>query len=212
VRLVRFGSCTIDLEGRRLYRDGQEVHITPKAFDLLKLLVEHRQRALSKAELSDHIWPGTYVTEDGLARLVNEIRSAIGDDARRPRWIRTVHAFGYAFESTAAVQVDEDAAGHYAVRWASRDFPLQDGENVIGRDPGLAISIDAPIISRRHARIVVNGAGAVVEDLGSKNGTYVAGERITGPTPLRDGDQIQIGDFHLQFHEAKPLPTQTQPV
>lgn len=212
MRLVRFGSCTIDLEGRRLYRDGQEVHITPKAFDLLKLLLEHRHRALSKAELSEHIWPGTYVTEDGLARLVNEIRTAIGDDARRPQWIRTVHAFGYAFESSASVQIGEDAVGHFAVRWASREFPLHEGENVIGRDPGATISIDAPIISRRHARILVSGGGAMVEDLGSKNGTYVDGERITGPTLLHDGDQIQVGDFQLQFLEAKPLPTQTQSV
>ena len=211
MRLVRFGTCRIDLDGRRLYREGAEVHVTPKAFDLLSLLIENRHRAVSKTELSEHIWPGTYVTEDGLARLVNEIRTAIGDDARKPRWIRTVHAFGYAFESSADVQFGEDAAGQYSVRWASRDFPLHDGENVIGRDPGATIAIDAPIVSRRHARIVVSSGGAMLEDLGSKNGTFVEGERVTGPTPLHDGDQIRVGDFQLSFREARPLPTVTQP-
>lgn len=212
MRLVRFGGCRIDLDGRRLYRDDSEVHITPKAFDLLRLLIDNRHRAVSKIELSEHIWPGTYVTEDGLARLVNEIRTAIGDDARRPRWIRTVHAFGYAFESGGDVQFGEEAAGQFLVRWASREFPLHEGENVIGRDPGAAISIDAPIVSRRHARIVVNGGGAMLEDLGSKNGTFIDGTRITAPTPLHDGSQIRVGDFQLSFRESRPLPTLTQPV
>jgi DNA-binding winged helix-turn-helix (wHTH) protein len=212
VRLVRFGTCRIDLDGRRLYRDGTEVHVTPKAFDLLRLLIEHRHRAVSKTELSEQIWPGTYVTEDGLARLVNEIRTAIGDDARKPRWIRTVHAFGYAFESSADVQAGDEATGQYAVRWASREFPLHEGENVIGRDPGATIAIDAPIVSRRHARIVVTVGGAMLEDLGSKNGTFVAGTRVMAPTLLRDGDQIRVGDFELSFREARPLPTMTQPI
>ena len=205
---IRFGACRLDLDGRRLYRDEQEVHITPKAYDLLRVLIDNRERALSKAELSERIWPDTYVTEDGLARLINEIRNAIGDEARNPRWIRTVHGYGYSFQG----QVDGggEAPAHFTLRWASREFPLREGENVIGRDPAAAVTIDAPIVSRRHARILVNQGLARIEDLGSKNGTFVADERITSPTALRDGDEIRVGDFSLVFHETSAHPTVTQ--
>ena len=204
---IRFGACRLDLGGRRLYRDEQEVHITPKAFDLLRVLVENRERALAKSELSERIWPDTYVTEDGLARLINEIRNAIGDEARQPRWIRTVHGYGYSFQGQ--VETAGSAAARFTLRWASREFPLRDGENVIGRDPGATVNIDAPIISRRHARIVVTNGVASIEDLGSKNGTFVADERVSAPLPLHDGDEIRVGDFSLVFHAVTTHPTVT---
>ncbi len=210
MRLVRFGSSRIDVDGRRLYRNGHEVHITPKAFDLLLLLVDNRHRALSKRELLERVWPGTFVTDDGLPRLINEIRTAIGDDARQPRWIRTIHGYGYAFADSADVAAAGDPESQFVLRWASREFPLRDGENVIGRDRNLAVTIDAPIVSRRHARIVINEGAALLEDLGSKNGTFVADERITQPMPLQDGDQIRVGDFSLVFTAASLHPTQTQ--
>ena len=205
---IRFGVSTLDLDRRRLVRDGHDVHLTPKAFDLLKLLVENRHRAMAKTELIEQIWPGTFVTEDGLARLVNEIRNAIGDTARPARWVRTVHRFGYAF-----APVDEggesSAPAHHVLTWASREYPLLTGENVIGRDPAAGIPIDAAIVSRRHARIVIGGETATIEDLGSKNGTYVRGARITTPVVLREGDEIRVGDFSLVFREAGSVPTQT---
>jgi DNA-binding winged helix-turn-helix (wHTH) protein len=212
VRLVRFGACRVDVDGRRLYRDGQEMHVTPKAFDLLLLLVEHRHRAMSKSELLAKVWPDTFVTEDGLPRLINEIRTAIGDDARRPRWIRTIHGYGYAFADGAEVATAGDPTSQFVLRWASREFPLHDGENVIGRDRDLAVTIDAPIVSRRHARILISEGAALLEDLGSKNGTFVADARVTSPVPLQDGDQIRVGDFSLVFRTASPHPTQTQHV
>ena len=207
---IRFGTCTLDLGGRRLFRDDQEVHLTPKAFDLLALLVESRHRALSKAELKERIWPDTFVTEDGLSRLVNEIRTAMGDDARNPRWVRTVHGFGYALAETEQPIEVRDSVTPYVLRWASREFLLASGENVIGRDPAAEVSIDAPIISRRHARIVVSTSGVLLEDLGSKNGTFVGDRRVAAPLPLHDGDQIRIGDHTLEFRETSAMPTLTQ--
>ena len=211
MRLVRFGASRVDVDGRRLFRDGHEVHVTPKAFDLLLLLVDNRHRALSKAELLARIWPDTFVTEDGLPRLINEIRSAIGDDARRPRWIRTIHGYGYAFADGADVAASSDVTAQFVLRWASREFILRDGENVIGRDLDLAVTIDAPVVSRRHARIVVSDGSALIEDLGSKNGTFVSDARVTAPTPLHEGDRIRVGDYSLVFHAATAQPTQTQP-
>ena len=69
----------------------------PKAYELLSLLLARRPRVLSKAQIRDVLWPGTSVARDGLPRLVTELRQALGDDAQQPRFIRTVHGFGYAF-------------------------------------------------------------------------------------------------------------------
>ena len=207
---ISFGACRLDLDTRQLFRDGQEVRLTPKAFDLLSVLALERPRALSKAELTEKVWKGTFVTEDGLPRLVNEIRTAVGDTAREPRWIRTVHGFGYAFAADAAA-MEPLALGSCAVTWGSREFRLGGGEHVIGRDPAADIQLDSTVISRRHARIVISGGRATIEDLGSKNGTFVGDQRLTAPRVLEDGMQIRVGDFTLTFHAAAILPTETRP-
>jgi WD40 repeat protein/DNA-binding winged helix-turn-helix (wHTH) protein len=92
-----FGDFELDQERRQLLRSGQPVPLEPKAYELLSLLVERRPRALSRAQIRDVIWPQTFASESTLAVVVNGIRQALGDDARHPRFIRTVHGFGYAF-------------------------------------------------------------------------------------------------------------------
>ena len=92
-----FGDFELDQERRQLLRSGQPVPLEPKAYELLGLLLERRPRALSKAQIRDVIWPETFVSESTLAVVVNGIRQALEDDARHPRFIRTVHGFGYAF-------------------------------------------------------------------------------------------------------------------
>jgi DNA-binding winged helix-turn-helix (wHTH) protein len=210
---ITFGSCRLDLDTRQLFREGQEVRLTPKAFELLTVLVTERPRAVSKAELTERVWKGTFVTEDGLPRLINEIRTAVGDAARDPRWIRTVHGFGYAFAAGAAgtAVAAPPAFGVCVLTWGSHEFRLTEGEHVLGRDASADIPLEATVISRRHARIVVAGARATVEDLGSKNGTFVGDRRISAPHELRDGDELRIGDFTLTFHAAVALPTETRP-
>ena len=185
-----------------------EVRLTPKAFDLLTTLLEERPRAIAKAELTERVWKGTFVTDDGLPRLINEIRTAVGDPARDPRWIRTVHGFGYAF-AVEAERSEPLGLSVCRLTWASREFRLGDREHLIGRDPDADITLEATVISRRHARIVVNGGRATVEDLGSKNGTFVGDERISGPYELHDGDELRIGDFTLTFRAGAAVPTET---
>jgi non-specific serine/threonine protein kinase len=99
-----FGDFVFDLESRELLRAGTAVPLSPKAFQLLGLLVQSRPRALSKGELQDGLWPGTFVVEKNLTNLIGEIRKALGDDAAEPRFIRTVARFGYAFHDPAAIE------------------------------------------------------------------------------------------------------------
>ena len=97
---VRFGPFLLDSESRELLRDSSRVLLSPKAFDLLCILVAGRPKAISKRELQERLWPATFVVEKNLANLVSEIRDAIGDDPSDPRFIRTVPRFGYAFRET----------------------------------------------------------------------------------------------------------------
>ena len=209
---IRFAGCRLDTDARRLFRGSLEVHLSPKAFELLRVLVENRDRALSKAELLELVWPGVFVSDASLARVVNEIRQEIGDRARHARVVRTVHAYGYAF--VADVEDEDPASSASAVGrslcWltlSNRTIPLTDGEHVAGRDPDLTIWLDSPKVSRRHARIVAGAGRATIEDLTSKNGTFVRGDRVSGPIALQPGDDIRIGPFTLIFRVSRGAST-----
>lgn len=200
---IRFADCTLDTDARRLVRGAREVHLSPKGFELLKILVDSRPRAVSKTELLDRIWPGVFVSEASLAKAVSKIRETIGDSEETPI-LRTVHGYGYAF--AAAIEGDARAdplrVDGEPTCWmfcGAREFPLRDGEHIVGREPGATIYLDSPKVSRRHARLVVNGACATLEDLGSKNGSFVRGVRIAEPTALESGDFARIGPFTLIF-------------
>jgi hypothetical protein len=168
-----------------------------KAFTLLDLLIARRPNAVSKEEIHERIWPGTFVSDASVANLVAELRAILGDDAREPRIIRTVHRFGYAFH--ADVKSAREAAPFAFARvscrvlWDGREIQLGDGENVIGREPEAAIWIDDSAVSRRHARILVGTGGVTLQDLGSKNGTKLQGRKIEDVATLSDRDVIQIG-------------------
>jgi DNA-binding winged helix-turn-helix (wHTH) protein len=96
---LQFADLTFDRDSRQLWVRGQEIQLSPKAFDLLALLVERRPNAVSKADITAHLWPGTFVSPSSLPSLVSEIRQAIADHRRRPRLIRTLNRVGYAFDS-----------------------------------------------------------------------------------------------------------------
>ncbi|MEP6995620.1 MAG: FHA domain-containing protein [Acidobacteriota bacterium] len=194
---IQFGQCTFDAVRRQVRRGGVVVHLSPKGFELLRLLVANRPRAMAKEELFERLWPEVVVSEASLAGLVAEIRRSIGEDAREPRFLRTVHGFGYAFSDGATAAADEDAV--FRLIWGARELPLADGENVLGRDPEAAVRIDDATVSRHHARIVIEGGCAALEDLGSKNGTWLRGQRIGGSAPLCDGDAIQVGPAAMVF-------------
>jgi DNA-binding winged helix-turn-helix (wHTH) protein len=205
---LRLGDLTFDAEARQLRRGRQDVHLSPKAFTLLETLIAARPRALSKHELHEILWPATFVSESNLATLIAEVRDALGDDARRPRFIRTAHRFGYAFCHDEAGG-DADDAGLVepaSFAWLIKDgkrLPLSAGANVLGRDAH-GIEIDSVTVSRRHARITIAGDAVTVEDLGSKNGTFVNGAAIARPVRLEDGDEIRTGSVVLRFRITSP--------
>lgn len=211
---VLFGPFTFDSEARELLSGGRRVHLSTKAFDLLQLLLERRPGVVNKAEIHERIWSGAFVGDANLTVVVAEIRQALEDDPKDPRYIRTVHRIGYAF-SASVVEVRESGqapAFHRCwLTWNDQTFPLVDGENIIGRDPRSSVWIDASGVSRRHARIVVNAGGAQIEDLASSNGTFVGGKPISATRQLSDQDVLDLGTASLTFRmwsEDRPQKTE----
>ena len=205
----RFDDFTLDRSTRRLLRGGSEAHLSPKAFDLLQLLVANRSRAMAKGELHQHLWPSTHVLDTNLASLIAEIRHTLGDSADTPRYVRTVHRFGYWFIAPVQDNVQQPTAEagrsvRYWLMFDGRQTALTEGENVLGRAPDAEIWIDVAGVSRRHACIRVDGHQASVEDLGSKNGTLLRGERVESPTRLVDEDLITIGPASITFRVLHP--------
>ena len=206
---LRFGDFVFDSDTREVIREDRPLAISPKAFTLLALLIESRPKAVSKEALHAHLWPDTHVSNQSLGNLVVELRAALGEDARRPRVIRTVARFGYAFSAKAVNGSGREQRGRgsdglaYRLAWGRREISLEPGQNLIGRDPEAVVWIDDESVSRRHARISIGEGGAAIEDLESKNGTYVRGQRLREPARLRDRDVVKIGPASLTFRVLK---------
>jgi len=202
--VARFGRFVLDSERRQLLCDGTDVHLTPKAFDLLTVLVGEAPRIVPKSELHRRLWPDAFVTDATLVGVVKELRRALDDDRGEVPFVRTARRVGYGF-GRSIDRAPTPADPRRVARWvivATRKVELADGENVIGRHAAVAVNLDAAGVSRRHARIVVSAAEARLEDLGSKNGTLVRDQRVRSPLVLRDGDPIQIGPVTIVYREA----------
>ena len=214
---TRFLQFIFDSDTRQLLSDGAEVHLSRKAFDLLGILLTHRPNVVAKDELLRQIWTGSFVSEANLNVLIGEIRTATGDNAKKPRVIRTAHGVGYAFcasatDLDAVLPADRGDRTGYWLIGSNREFVLAEGDNIIGRDPSCDVWLNDPDVSRRHARIHIDRANqdVLIEDLGSTNGTLLSRARITSPTTLEDGDVISVGPVYLTFRNSNGRPQETR--
>ena len=189
-RTFSFREFTYDCGSHQLLRRGVERHLSPKAQHLLQLLLLARPQALSREELYDALWPSTFVCETNLATIVNELRRALGDDARASQFIRTVHGFGYAFAGQVAVPGEIPVALTTLV-CGEQSYRLYEGNNDVGRSPDCRVQITDPTVSRRHAMIIIDDNGISIRDLDSRNGTYVDDQRI-GRSPVMVKHDVQI--------------------
>jgi len=205
---LAFGNCVFDSDLRVLVREGKTVHLSPKAFRLLELLLERRPRPVPKDEILSLVWPDAFVSEGSLANLVAEIRSASGDDTRNPRYVRTVHRFGYAFCADAIeaqpLELELTLPARFRLVSPNGEFPLGEGEWLIGRASDCHLCLDSNTVSRHHARLRVKGEEVVLEDLGSKNGTFVGDEPVAAPIPLSNGDLVRFGSVRMAFRVFRP--------
>ena len=185
----RFANCIFDPARRQLTRAGKEIDLSPRAFTALSLLLARHPEAVSKSELYQELWPDTFVELTNLNNVIMELRAAIGD--KEKRMLRTKHRYGYVL--AGPVERDEQPAAAFALLVGTNNFQLREGMNIVGRTPDAAVMINSPAISRRHAAIHVSGTHASIEDLGSKNGTSVNGQPISGRSELADGVTVCFG-------------------
>jgi DNA-binding winged helix-turn-helix (wHTH) protein len=231
---VGFGSFVLDSGSRELLKYGSDasripdpasprglpVHLSPKAFDILEILIARRPNVVSKDVLLREVWGGKVVEEANLAIAVGEIRKALGDDPRSPAIIVTVPRRGYRFAADALeleLREPRPAARDSLVRcwldWKDTTLPLREGENVVGRHPASAVWINAASVSRTHARILATAAGVRIEDAGSRNGTFVDGQRIAAPHLLVDGNTVTFGSEQTTFRQwSDEAAVGTEPV
>jgi len=191
-----FGPFRVDLRAGQLLRDGTPVDLEPAVFALLVYLLCNPKRLIGRDELLDELWKGTHVSDASLSRAVAKLREALDDGAREPHYIETVPRRGYRF----IAPVLEAPAGAYRLIHGVREFILTPGVHIIGRGHDCGVCIESTDVSRHHVQIAVDSLGATIKDLGSRNGTIVAGERLTDSRQLRDGDEIRLGSVSLTFH------------
>ena len=211
----RLGAWLVEPSLDRISRDGREVRLRPRAMDVLVHLAVAAGTMASRQQLIDAVWQTEFVSDHALTQVIAELRAALGDDARNPRYIENVPRRGYrvvsAVTRAAAAPAVRDASLPFKLQGAEGDHCLNQGPNVIGRTGDADICIDRTEVSRCHARVLVQGTTATIEDLGSKNGTYVNGERLERPLLLTSGDEIWIGRSVARFRfliEGDPTMTE----
>jgi DNA-binding winged helix-turn-helix (wHTH) protein len=209
--MYRFDEFIIDAEAGELRRGDKRVELRAKCFDLLLFLASHPGKLLTKDELLRHVWPDTIVADATLSRTIADVREALSDDAASPKYIETVARRGYRFVAPVETRVHGSPIA-FLLTHEGRELPLANGEHVIGRSADVSIPIYSRSISRRHARIIIDGSSASIEDLGSKNGTLVNGRAVQGRVPLSPGDKISVGDETLTLWSIKDVTTEKRPV
>lgn len=214
-RLARFGPFEADLRTAELRRSGKMIELQELPFRILAALLERPGELVTREELRAVGWPDDVFVdfEHGLNKAVNKIRRALGDRQAEPRYVATLPGRGYRFMAevnlSEVAEVARNPRGSCRILWDSRTIPLSEGANVIGRDPQAAVWVDSSTVSRRHAIILVAPTGATLEDLGSKNGTFLRGRRVASPTPLADGDELAVGSARMTFHSSVAASTKT---
>jgi predicted ATPase/class 3 adenylate cyclase/DNA-binding winged helix-turn-helix (wHTH) protein len=134
---LRFGSSVLDLNARELAVDGTVVDLERRTFEVLRYLIEHRDRAVTKEELLDSVWGDQFVGESALTSQIKHARAAIGDDGRAQSMIKTIHRVGYRF----VAKVDDDRGGTNTAppdRTSVRGWSAPPPPTVFGRDDDLA--------------------------------------------------------------------------
>lgn len=194
------GRFVLDLTAGDLRRGEEKIAVPPKVFDLLVYLVKNRGRLVSHDELLDVLWPAAAVGAASLTRAVANLRRALDDPAEDPLYVETVPRRGYRLiAAVKEMRSDQAGSAPFALLHQGRPYVLQTGENVLGRADESVVPIHSPAVSRHHARLTITSTAATLEDLGSKNGTYVRGARIAGPVAVGDGDEIRVGPIKLVF-------------
>ena len=203
------------LEGRlqRLVHEGQIVPLKPKAYDLLCVLISKRDQVLGKDELLDWLWPRQEVGEANLTQTIYELRQALGETAREPRWIETVPRRGYRFKGSVSELEDKLPPGAPSSLAVLPFRPLTSQAEI--PDLGLGIA-DAVILSLcETGRVVVRPFSAVLPHVDSEQDSLTIGSRldvgmVLEGTVQQFGERIRVNARLLSCPAGEDLWSSTQ--
>lgn len=190
------GDWLVEPDINRVSRGDTSVQLEIRMMQVLAYLAKRPGAMVTRRELFDVVWAAEFVSDNALTHAIAEIRKALGDNARAPAYIETVQRRGYRLIASVKGLGAGDRGAPQVACWlicGDSTVPLGAGETVIGRGADADVVIESPKVSRHHARIVIEGDRAVIEDLGSTNGTSVNGSRLAAPHLLMHGDEIRIG-------------------
>lgn len=188
--------------------------------DVLVVFAEHPGEVLPRAVILDAVWAEPYVADAVLTRAIAVLRRVLRDDARDPRYIETIPKRGYRLiadvDGAPRRRVSDRYEADPASGWSlfvlemeDREVELSQGNFVIGRAEDADIHICARNVSRHHARLSVHRGEVSIEDLGSKNGTWCRGRRLTSPRRLADGDRFVLGEVMIVLRDRSLQSTDT---
>lgn len=212
----RFANFELDLAAYVLRARGKAVRLEKIPMEVLILLVQQAGTLVERSEIAATVWgPSVFLEhEAAINTAVRKIRQVLGDDPAAPRFVQTVVGKGYRFiakvESLTPAHdpdasrgqdrsADQPGGPRYVVKVGRREFVLPCGETVLGRDPSADVCVEHPSVSRRHARLSIEAGRARLQDLGSRNGTFLNGRRIDGPTDIREDAIVGLGPVTLLF-------------
>jgi DNA-binding winged helix-turn-helix (wHTH) protein len=212
----RLGDWLVQPSLCRISRGENTVHLRPKVMDVLACLAAKAGTVVSPQALIDAVWARKFISDTALSRAIFELRRAIGDDGAQPHYVETIAKRGYRLvapvEPAGETATGTGSTSRFIVVIGDHEIRLCEGENIVGRGPEARVRLDSSAVSRAHARIVVNEARATIEDLRSKNGTEIDGQRIVEPVALGDRALIRIGTVTLVFRTLPPEgSTRTSP-
>jgi DNA-binding winged helix-turn-helix (wHTH) protein len=208
----RFGSFELDLTAYVLRAQGEAVRLEKIPMEVLILLVQRAGMLVERSDIVAAVWgSGVFVEQEAAVNTaVRKIRQMLSDDASAPRFVQTVVGKGYRFmapvesltaagEPSASRRADHSGCPRYMVKVGGHEFALPSGETVLGRDSSAGVYVDHPSVSRRHARLSIEAGRARLDDLGSRNGTFLDGRRLDGPAEIREDAIIGLGPVTLVF-------------
>jgi len=196
----------------------ETAHLEPKVMDVLVCLAEHASDVVSKELLLRSVWADSCVTDDVLRRAIFELRRVFGDEARRPRVIQTIPKRGYRLIAAVVSDIDRTTVSPATegtictLTWQDGCVTLKEGTYLLGREESLPIRVPFSSVLRRHARLTIAGGAVTVEDLASKNGTFLRSKRLTAPTLLRNGDTLVTGTERIRVHLSLPSTETAAPI
>jgi adenylate cyclase len=210
---VSFGGYRFDVGTGRLWSGAREVRLTPKAAAVLKELVTHAGQPVSKDDLFASVWNGTAVSDDALTSCIQELRRALEDDAKQPRFIETRHRRGYQFvaslvepaaEPPATVPQPSDAVSSIAVLPFADMSPGRDQDYLC---EGLAeelinalTHIDGLRVAARTASFQFRSAGADVREIGRQLGVATLLEGSVRKAENRLRVTVQLIEAGTGYH------------